>query len=540
MKKVLACFQICRKNGKVLRMLFVYFLAQIVLSGLASFVIPFFSNKVFAENYFSNIFYACMGIWLVFALISALLDYYGNSYNMKAYYRLNEVQYKYQMERFLQNGYKIIRKMQVEDIVSRLLRDTQMMTNIVIWTVGVFAMLTSFLVVLIWGFHIYPAVLFIFIPQCMISSLLKMMIDRRIAVIKDQIAKKEDGIKEYHLSLNQGVEIIREDRFFAYICEKIRELRKEIYRYAVKENILRFLSELADYGLDICAKVLCIFVFYRQGCFDGAVIMPFFTVQATFRNQFLGLQDYISSIRQNEEAVERIVEITNPLTKQNTGQEDMDLSECKMKEKDGEAVCILENTGVVSEHKWILDNIDLCIKRGEKVAIVGENGSGKTTLLRVIMGLIHPDVGKCMTVEAAYSPVNMQLFPETFEENVDYVRIKKGKEKEQREIIKNQIFTQEKLRKIVDKQDMCQLSGGQQKIIAHLRAMLSMREIMIVDEPLAALDVKIADWYIEMLRAYTGTLIVATHDQRIFELVDRIVRIEKGRIVEDVSNTAFT
>lgn len=515
MKKVLSCFMVFNKNKRLYFMLLIYFFAQIIISGLASFVIPFFTNKVFAEEYFSRTFFICMSAWFIFAVVSSLIDYYGNRYNLKTYYRISEIQYEYQMGRFLRKGYEIARKMKVEEISSRLMRDTQMMTNIVIWVVGVLAMIVSFSVVLIWGCSIFPIVLLVFIPQCFISSLLKYYLDKQIAVVKDKTIKVQDEIKEYQHALNNGIELIREERFRKLLYQKIREQRKLAYCYCVKENVLRFLAEFVDYGFDVCAKVICILVFYLNGCFDGAIILPFFTVQATFRNQFLSCQDYISSIRQNIEAVKRVDELIHKQEPLHQAEETF--------------ACKLENVSVDFGNKMVLDRVNLSIKQGEKVAIVGENGSGKTTLLRVILGLITAKTGECVAKGCAYSPVNLQLFPADFSENISYLALKSEDATRQKNMLDASMLKKETIQDILGKSNMCQLSGGQQKIVSHLRALLSVRDMIIMDEPLAALDEEMAEYCIQFLKKYEGTLIVATHDKRVLDIVDRVVKIENGR-----------
>lgn len=200
--KVMRCFRAFGKNRGMYAMLAVYFLAQIILSGLSSFIIPFFTNRAFSDLELGRSFYIGIAVWFGFAVLASLCDYYGNRYNLKAYYRINEEQYRYQLERYLGRGYNAYRSKGLEPVVARLTQDTQTMTDIVLWVVGMTAMLTSFAVVLAWGAGVYPVALLVFVPQCILSVVLKTMADNRIALVKDCATKGGELVREYHLALN--------------------------------------------------------------------------------------------------------------------------------------------------------------------------------------------------------------------------------------------------------------------------------------------------------------------------------------------------
>ena len=408
--KVMRCFRAFGKNRGMYAMLAVYFLAQIILSGLSSFIIPFFTNRAFSDLELGRSFYIGIAVWFGFAVLASLCDYYGNRYNLKAYYRINEEQYRYQLERYLGRGYNAYRSKGLEPVVARLTQDTQTMTDIVLWVVGMTAMLTSFAVVLAWGAGVYPVALLVFVPQCILSVVLKTMADNRIALVKDCATKGGELVREYHLALNS-------------------------------------------------------------------------------------------------EAVERIESIMETVPEPKVG-------------TSGEIVCRIKDAGLEFEGKKVLRGINLEIREGEKIAIVGENGSGKTTLLRMILGLVTPDTGECLTKTAAYSPVNAQLFPGTFAENVSYLR-------EQQQIEQSN----EKLKALMGREDVCCSSGGEQKLLSHFRAMMFPGEILVMDEPMAALDGGMASYCAELLSNYKGTLIMTTHENSLLQIADRVLRMQDGRIV---------
>ncbi|HWK87929.1 MAG TPA: ABC transporter ATP-binding protein [Xanthobacteraceae bacterium] len=196
-----------------------------------------------------------------------------------------------------------------------------------------------------------------------------------------------------------------------------------------------------------------------------------------------------------------------------------------------------------------VDAVNLDIARGEFFCLLGGSGSGKTTLLRMLAGLDLPDEGRViidgedMTATPAYRrPVNMMfqsyaLFPHlTVEKNVAF-----GLEEEK--CPKAEIET--RVREALDMLEMGkfaarkphQLSGGQRQRVAFARALVKHPKILLLDEPLAALDKKLrerAQFELVGLRARVGiTFIMVTHDQEeAMSMASRIALMNHGKIVQ--------
>ena len=194
-----------------------------------------------------------------------------------------------------------------------------------------------------------------------------------------------------------------------------------------------------------------------------------------------------------------------------------------------------------------VDQVDLDIYRGELFSILGASGSGKTTLLRMLAGFETPSAGSIvidgvdMTSVPPYErPVNMMfqsyaLFPHmTVEQNVAY-----GLQKER--VPAAQI--RERVAAILDKVKMGRLaarrpnalSGGEQQRVALARALVKQPKLLLLDEPLAALDKKLrqhTQFELMNLQDELGvTFIVVTHDQEeAMTLSTRIAVMNEGRL----------
>ena len=197
----------------------------------------------------------------------------------------------------------------------------------------------------------------------------------------------------------------------------------------------------------------------------------------------------------------------------------------------------------------VLDNINIDIEKGEFVSLLGPSGCGKTTLLRIISGLesknsgdIHADGKEISKVSPAKRNIgivfqNYVLFPNlTVYENIAYGLVNKKVKKEEIEKKVNNILDKIDLKHIKHKYPK-QLSGGQQQRVALARAVVLSPKILLLDEPLSALDAKVRETLrkeIKALQKELGiTTIMVTHDQEeALTMSDKIVVINEGEIMQ--------
>ena len=195
----------------------------------------------------------------------------------------------------------------------------------------------------------------------------------------------------------------------------------------------------------------------------------------------------------------------------------------------------------------VLKGIDLSIHDKEFVTLLGPSGCGKTTTLRLIAGFVEPDSGevlfngKCVNGVPAYKrAVNTvfqkyALFPHlNVYENIAFgPRLKKMKESEIREKV-HAMLEMVNLRGF-EKRAVTLLSGGQQQRVAIARALINDPKVLLLDEPLGALDLKLRkDMQVELkaIQKRMGiTFVYVTHDQEeALSMSDTVVVMNDGRI----------
>ncbi|EGY4790367.1 sulfate/molybdate ABC transporter ATP-binding protein [Campylobacter jejuni] len=198
--------------------------------------------------------------------------------------------------------------------------------------------------------------------------------------------------------------------------------------------------------------------------------------------------------------------------------------------------------------------LNTCLKANEITAIFGESGAGKTTLLKIIAGLIKPEFGRIEVGDELWldtqKNINLAiqkrkigfvfqdyaLFPNmSVKENISYAATSKQKVEELLSLM-----NLENLAKIYPKN----LSGGQAQRVALARALAREPQILLLDEPLSALDFKmrsfLQDELVKILQHFKITTLLVSHDlAEIYKLSHRILELSNGKIIKDARTNEF-
>lgn len=203
----------------------------------------------------------------------------------------------------------------------------------------------------------------------------------------------------------------------------------------------------------------------------------------------------------------------------------------------------------------VLHDIDLDIRAGELTYVVGESGSGKTTLISIMCGILYPTEGTVEVFDTDIYELSDSKLVDFRLQNIGFIfqqynlipaidaasnaavpLMAQGMDRA--EARERAVEMMDKLN-IADQADKLpnQLSGGQQQRVAIARALVHEPRLVVCDEPTAALDAKSGRRVMDLLREVAvdedRACIIVTHDNRVFDLADRILVLEDGRVTHD-------
>jgi putative ABC transport system ATP-binding protein len=203
----------------------------------------------------------------------------------------------------------------------------------------------------------------------------------------------------------------------------------------------------------------------------------------------------------------------------------------------------------------VLHGIDADIRSGEMTYVVGESGSGKTTLISIMCGILWPTQGEVKVFGTdIYSLSDTDLVKFRLK-NIGFIfqqynlipsidvasnaavpLIAQGMPREEARERAKVLLEKLNIGNQADKLPR-QLSGGQQQRVAIARALVHEPRLVVCDEPTAALDASSGRRVMDLLRevavAPDRACVIVTHDNRIFDLADRIIVLEDGRVTHD-------
>lgn len=197
-----------------------------------------------------------------------------------------------------------------------------------------------------------------------------------------------------------------------------------------------------------------------------------------------------------------------------------------------------------------LDDVNLTIEEGEFVSIVGTSGSGKSTLLHMMGGLDRPTSGKVFIEDKDIFAMNDEKLAVFRRRKIGFVfqtynlvAVLNVWENITLPIgLDSKVVDNDYINEIINilgivnkKKSLTNLmSGGQQQRVAIARALATKPSIILADEPTGNLDSKTAGEVISLLKMsvkkYNQTLVMITHDDKIAQMADRVIRIEDGKI----------
>ena len=561
--------KILNKN-EIRRLYFLTFFSIIVSFGEVfglSMVVPFISiasnkNSLYSNKYLSFFyevfnfnsykqFLIVMGIFLIIVfliknILNLIFNYLLISFSLKNYYRITSSL----MKKYLEYTYQYFIKENSNTLSKNILTECSYVVMvlqslllllgecIVVFTVYIVMLIVNFkitlFVTLFLGFNIL-------IIKLLIINKVKVWGRTRAKAIDDYYKIIGSTFGNYKfIKLLSKYEEVNID--FQKACNNYIKVDK---KFQGSQPISKYILETLGFSIVIFLIIASIIIHDEKGLIK---IMPTITVF------FIGLYKTLPSINRIVNYYQNVVfynQSLNIIVK-----ELQKPSEALGNEK----IYFTHNIKLdklifgYEENKEILKEVSLEIKKGDKVAFIGESGSGKTTLVDSIIGLYVARKGsiyidntllsyknlKSWRSSIGYIPQEVYLFDGTVEDNVVFGR-KYNYENLESALKKAQIwdFLQEKkgIKTIVGDKGIM-LSGGQKQRIAIARALYNNPEVLVLDEATSALDNETEREIMKEIYEVSEnkTLIIVAHRLTTLESCNKIFILDKGKIVREVNS----
>lgn len=358
--------------------------------------------------------------------------------------------------------------------------------------------------------------------------------------------------KKYRMLSNNFIDTIRgiESLKFLGISKKylpIMEKKNVEYRKSTM-NTLRY-AFLNSFALDILTTLAIAFLAVRLGILllDGETyLLPSLTVLILAPEFFLPIKqaatDYHASLN-GQVAYEEMLKIINKKPKYD--EEYIEFEDIHSIE--------LRNISLQKEENKILDNINLTINKEDKICVVGHSGSGKTSLISIMAAFTNQSSGQILIngkevnlrntnwlTKISYISQFPYIFPLSIKENILFYEEDNSISDEKLDDVCKLVGLYEFISNLEQGYDTLigeggvELSGGQAQRIAIARALISNREIIILDEPTSHLDIE-TEFEIKekLLELFAGRIvIIATHRLHWLNNMDYVLHLEKGKLVD--------
>ncbi|PNZ67602.1 thiol reductant ABC exporter subunit CydC [Staphylococcus croceilyticus] len=439
----------------------------------------------------------------------------------------------------------LYRKYKSSDLISKMISKVEVLQNIYLRVyyppivIGFTAIIAA--VTLIY-FSVAHAIIIVISMLCSLW-IVPWLSAKRARTLKQQVAlQQQDTLAKFYDYKEGYEELNRFNQTEAYRQGVLDSLDK-YDKLQAKET--RFLT-LYDYMLNLLA-MLALFASLALGAIqvgNGQLNVIYLTsivlMMLTLFEQAVPMSNFAYYKADTDEALANLNDVLSYTTTTSTSD---------ITSRDGNVFEVEDLTfNYLYQETSVLNNINLTVSKGEKVAIIGPSGSGKSTLLQILSGLYdipHGDVKLYghtvtdITEEVRYSELNVllqaqQLFDGTIRENLF------SEEKDEKLL---QVLEQVNLGHLkLDQQltlDGHTLSGGEIQRLALARLLLKKADVWILDEPTTALDEANTENVMHLVDQYSKTVVVATHDIALLSQFDKIVVMIDGQVIEQGSYDAL-
>lgn len=538
--------------------IFISLIESVAISLIMPFVSIASNFSLFENNTYLNEIYKYLNIpfykivvyfgfsLMVFYIIRALLNsYYFHLLARFSKGRYHNIAYKI-FQKYLNLNYEKFTQKNQSEIFKTITQETYnlstMISSFLLMMSEIFVVCLIYILMLLVD---YKATLFLSIFLLFNAFILVKVLS---VFIKKAGKKREEAMKNFFEILNTSL------NNFKFIKLKTKE---DGVLNTFKEQSLAFSkANITNESIGAIPRIYLEGIGFCTLCFIVSILV--YNTQSDISNVLPVISMFVLALYRLMPSANRIINSYNDLLFYKSSldiiydilkQDEENLGKEKI---DFKSEIILKNITFAYENKNVLfENLNLNIKKGEKIAFIGESGCGKSTLVDIIIGLLHPSKGeiyidgkllnkenfKSFRQKIGYIPQQIYLFNESIEKNISF-------NDEINEKLLDEVIKKANLDSFVnslkDKSKTLvgdggnNLSGGQKQRIAIARALYLNPEILVLDEATSALDTKSEEKIMEEIYNISKdkTIIIIAHRLSTITKCDRVFKLENKQLKE--------
>ncbi|ANZ34035.1 thiol reductant ABC exporter subunit CydC [Staphylococcus carnosus] len=438
----------------------------------------------------------------------------------------------------------IYRKFKSSDLISRMVSSVEALQNIYLRVyyppvvIGITALIT---VVALWEFSFAHALL-LFLSMTISLGILPWLSAKRARVLSERVAEDESQFLSQYFDYKEGYGELQR---FHQVESYRKDLMQRLFGYSKRQRSEQRFLTLYDFALDAVSMIslfLCVWlgiIQVQNGNMDVIYLTSIVLMLLTLFEQAVPMSNVAYFKADTDQAIINISEVLNdvpdPSRYPQSGQNNNFNSEHELIDVENVDFKYWNQIGNV------LKQINLHVKKGERLAIIGPSGSGKSTLMQVIAGLYQTETGAALLNGRTIFELTEAEKAESFNVMLQHQQLFDGTVREN--LLSD--ADDNKMRQVLDELGLehvaldyeitltgVGLSGGELQRLCLARLFLKEAPIWLLDEPTRSLDWDNSEGMMQRIFEQSETLIVATHDLELLPKFDRIAVMIEGELVE--------
>ncbi|MFH0716068.1 amino acid ABC transporter ATP-binding/permease protein [Staphylococcus delphini] len=524
-----------------------------VFGSLVALGMFFLSGYMITQSALGAPLYALMGLIVtvkLFGFIRAIAKYYERLRSHRATFTmLRDV--RVQLYRALIPIVPdVFRKFRSSDLLGRMVTQVETLQNIYLRVyyppivIGVTTLISA--VTLIYFSWVHAVVLVVTIVIALfILPALRVKQATRVRLHVNQTGERwmhayfdyilgRDELKRFKSDEKYNVQLMASETAFSQ-AEHLSQRSHLVYDY------IRHLISMAA----LLGSIVLVVVMVEQQQVDVVYVTSIILMILTLLEQAVPMSQVADYKSETDLAQQNLSEVMGH-RKNAIGKEQVDVHSMSH----GAPLLTLKDVTLCYQHQQrpSVQQLNVHIRKGEHVAIVGASGSGKSTLLQMLMGLYTPSEGQILIGDHAlndldmtyyYQQLNTMLQQPHFYDGTVYENLLTDASTAQCRTVLDQLHLQHIAldRPVTFNQNT--LSGGEFQRLALARLMLREAPIWLLDEPTTALDIENTKDVMQQIHQQAETLVVATHDVQYLTQFDRIIQMEEGKMIGEMTPEQF-